>query len=97
MKVVYLLHSPGIASQTPKGWESTVISARPNGSYTEEDLKQVADADFLVVGDEPVSEDLLRRANRLRLIQRLGVGYDNVDVEAAGRNAAGSPSSSATR
>ncbi len=83
MKIAYLLHNPGIASRTPEGWESTVISARPDGAYTEEDLRNVADADFFVVGDEPISEDLLRHAKQLRLIQRLGVGYDNVDLEAA--------------
>ncbi len=82
---MYLLRNPGIASRTPDGWESVVVSARPDGSYSEEDLREVADADVLVVGDGPVSEDLLGRAKRLKLIQRLGVGYDNVDLEAATR------------
>ncbi len=85
MKIVYLLRNPGITSRTPKGWESAVISARPDGSYTEEDLQRMVDTDFLVVGDEPVSKDLLRHTRRLKLIQRLGVGFDNVDLEAATR------------
>ena len=84
MKVVYLLQNPGLASRTPEGWESAVISAS-NGTYRNEDLVEVEDADVLVVGLEPVDESLLSRASRLRLIQRLGRGYNNIDLEAASR------------
>lgn len=83
MKITYLLRNPGIASQTPEGWKSAIISAQPDGSYTEEALKEVVDADFLVVGLEPVTGDLFARAKHLKLVQRLGVGYDNIDLEAA--------------
>ncbi|MGH7410494.1 MAG: 2-hydroxyacid dehydrogenase [Candidatus Methylomirabilis sp.] len=85
MKITYLIRNRGIASRTPEGWKSAVISAQADGSYTEEDLREVADADFLVVGLEPVTEVLLDRARRLKLVQRLGVGYDNVDLDAAAR------------
>ncbi len=83
MKIVYLLQNPGIASRTPEGWKSAVISAQPDASYTEEEAKEMIDADFLVVGLEPVTKDLIARAKRLKLIQRLGVGYDNIDLKAA--------------
>lgn len=85
MKIVYLLQNPGIESRTPDGWESAVIAARPDGTYADEDLWQVEDADVLVVGLEPVGGDMLDRAHRLKLIQRLGRGYDNIDLAAAGR------------
>ena len=85
MKITYLLRNLGIASVTPEGWKSTVISAQPDGSYAEEDLREVADADFLVVGLEPVTEALFAHAKQLKLVQRLGVGYDNIDLEAATR------------
>jgi phosphoglycerate dehydrogenase-like enzyme len=84
MKVVYLLQNPGVASRTPGGWRSAVISSS-NGSYRAEDLVEVEDADALVVGLEPVDEGLLGRAGCLRLIQRLGRGHDNIDVDAASR------------
>jgi phosphoglycerate dehydrogenase-like enzyme len=84
MKVVYLLQNPGIRTQTPDGWRSAVIAAS-DGAYREEDLVEVEDADALVVGLEPVDEKLLDRAGRLRLIQRLGRGYNNIDVDAASR------------
>lgn len=84
MKVVYLLQNPGISRKTPDGWRSAVI-ASSNGSYRKEDLVEVEDADALVVGLEPVDDALLARAGRLRLIQRLGRGHDNIDVDAASR------------
>ena len=85
MKIVYLLQNPGIASRTPKGWNAAVIAARPDGGYADNDLGEVVDADFLVVGLEPVTEILFARAKQLKLIQRLGVGYDNIDLDAATR------------
>jgi len=85
VKVAYLLQNPGLASRTPEGWQSAVLAARPDGSYADSDLAEVADADVLVVGLEPVSEVLLAHAKQLRLVQRLGVGYDNIDLVAATR------------
>jgi phosphoglycerate dehydrogenase-like enzyme len=85
MKITYLLRNPGIASRTPEGWKFAVISARPDGSYAGEDLCQVSDADFLVVGLEPVTEVVFAHARQLKLVQNLGVGYDNIDLDAAAR------------
>lgn len=85
MKITYLVQNPGVASRTPDGWDSAVIAARPDGSYGGEDLCQVSDADFLVVGLEPVTEVVFAHARELKLVQRLGVGYDNIDLEAATR------------
>ncbi len=84
MKIVYLLKNQGIASRTPEGWESAVISA-VDGRYTEGDLSEVETADFLAVGLEPVADEVLDRAPRLKLIQRLGRGHNNIDVDAASR------------
>lgn len=83
MKVVYLQRHGGIASRTPEGWESAVIAAGADGKYRAEDLAEVADADFLVVGLEPVDETVLAAADKVKLIQRLGAGYDNIDLRAA--------------
>jgi phosphoglycerate dehydrogenase-like enzyme len=85
MNIVYLVRTPGIARKTPEGCRSTVIASRPDGSYAEDDLRQLEEADVLVVGLEPVDESLLERAPRLRLIQRLGRGYCNIDLDAAAR------------
>ncbi|MFE0440804.1 NAD(P)-dependent oxidoreductase [Streptomyces nigra] len=43
-----------------------------------------AGADAALVGHEPLTADVLRRAQQLRVIVRTGVGYDAIDVAAAG-------------
>jgi phosphoglycerate dehydrogenase-like enzyme len=85
MKISYLLRNPGIATRTPAGWQSAVFAARADGSYAEEHLRELGDSDFLVVGLEPVTAACIARAAKLRLVQRLGVGYDNIDLDAATR------------
>lgn len=45
--------------------------------------EQVRDIDALVFAMEPMRASVIRAANRLRLIARPGVGYDNVDLAAA--------------
>jgi phosphoglycerate dehydrogenase-like enzyme len=83
MKVTYVLRDAGVAARTPRGWRSAVVAAREDASYTEDALQEVEDADVLVVGIDPVTEAFLARARRVRLVQRLGVGHDNIDLEAA--------------
>ncbi|MGQ9459540.1 MAG: 2-hydroxyacid dehydrogenase, partial [Anaerolineae bacterium] len=51
----------------------------------EDPVSSVDGADFLLVATAPVTDEVLARAPRLRLIQHQGVGYDNVDVAAAAR------------
>jgi phosphoglycerate dehydrogenase-like enzyme len=85
MKVVYLLQNPGIARCTPDGWMSAVVRPGPGGRYTSESFAELAEAEFIVVGLEPVSKAIFDAAPRLRFVQRLGVGYDNVDLDAAAR------------
>jgi phosphoglycerate dehydrogenase-like enzyme len=85
MKIVYLLQNRGIESRTPPGCTAAVISAREDGTYRDEDLHELEEADILVVGLEPVNEDVFQAAGRLKLVQRLGRGYNNIDLEAAER------------
>jgi phosphoglycerate dehydrogenase-like enzyme len=83
MKIVYLFQDGGIASRTPEDCRSAVIASHPDGSYAEEDLREVDDADILVVGLEPIDERIFNRGRRLKLVQRLGRGHSNIDLEAA--------------
>ncbi|MET4576266.1 phosphoglycerate dehydrogenase [Ottowia thiooxydans] len=48
-------------------------------------MQQVRDIDALVFAMEPMGERVLQAANRLKLIARPGVGYDNVDIDFATR------------
>ncbi|MEM2110457.1 MAG: D-glycerate dehydrogenase [Candidatus Bathyarchaeia archaeon] len=51
-------------------------------SNTKEFLGELEDAAGLLVVLEPVNEELLRFAPKLKIVARYGVGYDTVDVEA---------------
>lgn len=42
----------------------------------------IAGADGVVLGITPFGREMLAKANRLAVVSRLGVGYDNVDVDA---------------
>lgn len=57
-----------------------------NGWYTEDELaRELKGIDATLAGDEPYSSKVLEGADGLRIIARVGVGYDNVDVDAATR------------
>lgn len=79
MRVLSLLPAPRVQSTPlPAGW-AWVFQDR---GAEEAALR---DADFLLAGAGEVGERLLRDARRLKLIQMVGAGYDNVDMAAARR------------
>lgn len=45
----------------------------------------IGDYDVLIAGTEPITEKVMARANRLKLIARVGIGLDSVDLVAARR------------
>lgn len=47
--------------------------------------REVKDCDAILVRATPVTEQVLENANRLKIIARFGVGYDNVDLSAAAK------------
>lgn len=51
----------------------------------EEAAELVRDADGLIAGTEPLTATVLGGAPRLRAISRVGIGTDNVDLQAAAR------------
>jgi len=46
-------------------------------------LEKIVDQDVLILGTEKINKEILDRANKLRLIARIGVGLDNIDLKAA--------------
>jgi D-3-phosphoglycerate dehydrogenase / 2-oxoglutarate reductase len=48
-----------------------------------ESIELMQDAHGLIAGTELLSDEILRKANGLKVISRCGVGLDNVDLEAA--------------
>ncbi|MET0743805.1 MAG: NAD(P)-dependent oxidoreductase [Microvirga sp.] len=65
-----------IASLRPDGIELLFLGSRPG------DAASLARLDALVVGTEPVATATLDAAPHLRLVQRWGTGFDNVDPDA---------------
>ena len=49
----------------------------------EQIVKEVIDADILIVNMAKMSREVLAKLNKCKLIIRHGAGYDNVDIEAA--------------
>ncbi len=53
---------------------------------TEEEMKElVKDLDGLIVGIDPVTSEVLKNANKLKVISKYGVGVDNIDLEESKR------------
>ncbi|MFJ6699422.1 NAD(P)-dependent oxidoreductase [Streptomyces sp. NPDC091272] len=51
----------------------------------EELVSALAGIDAALVANEPLTAEVLARVPRLRVVVRTGVGYDSIDIEAAGR------------
>ena len=57
-----------------------------NRKLKEEELANlISDYDVLIAGTEPITEMVMARADRLKLIARVGIGLDSVDLHAARR------------
>jgi D-3-phosphoglycerate dehydrogenase len=63
------------------------FETNPFGRRLKEDelTEMVSDFDVLIAGTEPITEKVLGRARRLKLISRVGIGLDSVDLVAAER------------
>jgi phosphoglycerate dehydrogenase-like enzyme len=71
-------------ARMPDGWEYVIASRKRWGDAFETRVKEeLKNSDFMLVGMQPITEELLGDCKQLKLIQRFGVGYDNVDLGAA--------------
>jgi D-3-phosphoglycerate dehydrogenase len=63
------------------------VVENPHGRKLNEDevAELVRDVDAVIAGTEPLTASVLEGASRLRVVSRVGVGIDNVDLEAAER------------
>ena len=87
MKVAFLMHNrPDYTQRIPEGLDWFEMGADAEGNYKDEHLKQAAAVDALVCSiRDPVHETLLAACENLKIVQRMGVGYDNVDLPATTR------------
>lgn len=66
-----------ITGHTPEGW-TTVVIGRDTPPDRQQELAR--DADFLMVYAAPLSDDVLRAADKARLVQLLAAGYDRMNL-----------------
>jgi len=63
-----------------------VVRARVNERLSEAELiRLIGSFDGVICGDDQFTENVLRRAGRLRVISKWGTGIDSIDIEAARR------------
>ncbi len=68
-----------IAGCVPDGFEIDFVNTNDIDAH----IKSVRDAEFILTGYAPVRADLMAAAPSLKLIQKWGIGYDKIDLEAA--------------
>ncbi len=87
MNIGYLIRvAPELVDNVPRDVESyTQIHAEQNGFYAEGDIEKIRNVDAFIVSMEPVNEQILAAAGELKIVQRLGVGYETIDLEATAR------------
>jgi len=61
------------------------MSPRDRQLTREELVSEVGDVDAVIVGGEKIDDGIFEAARNLKVVSRFGVGYDNVDVDAATR------------
>ena len=86
MKITYLLRvRPGLEDMIPDDVEAVFMHVDENGLYRDEDLAKLGDVDAFVIAMEPVNEQILAAAPNVKIVQRLGVGYETLDLEATAK------------
>jgi phosphoglycerate dehydrogenase-like enzyme len=83
MKVAYLIRvRPDLEAMIPNDVEHVMAQVGDDGLYDDESLARVADAQAFIIGMEPVNAQILDAAPNVKIAQRLGVGFETLDLEA---------------
>jgi D-3-phosphoglycerate dehydrogenase / 2-oxoglutarate reductase len=88
MKVLVTPRSFGSTSRRPvemleeKGYD---LIFNPFGRpYTREELLEIVpDIDAVIIGIDPFDGEIMKKASKLKVISKYGIGIDNIDVQAA--------------
>lgn len=79
MKVAYLMKQEAdLETIVPQEVDYLKISMLPDKSWGSEDLKMLHDREAILVWKEMVTEEVINAAPKLKIVQRLGVGYDEL-------------------
>ena len=84
MKAAFLTQNrPEFLARIPQGMEHVVAWAdQPDGTYSPAMLEKLKDVEAFLVSAEPVHAQLLEACPKVKIVQRIGVGYDTLDLEA---------------
>lgn len=64
-----------------------VITNPTGGILKEEEMKElIKDVDAIIVGVDPLNEEVLKEAKKLKVISKYGVGTDNIDIDYCKKN-----------
>jgi len=86
MKIGYLFRlRPDLEDKIPDDVEPVVMHAGDGGVYAAEDLSRLGEVQAFIVSAEPVNEPIIAATPELKIVQRLGVGFDTLDLEALAR------------
>ncbi|MBT6277063.1 MAG: phosphoglycerate dehydrogenase [Chromatiales bacterium] len=86
MKIAYLVRvRPDLEKIIPDDVEHVVAQVGDDGLYDDDALARVADAQAFVIGMEPVNEQILAAAPNVKIAQRLGVGFETLDLDATAK------------
>lgn len=82
-----LFHAPGPHEEllTKAGFEIAYPS-RPELPTAADTVRELAAADAVLAGSDVYSETVFAKLRQLRVVSRMGVGYDRIDVPAATRH-----------
>lgn len=70
--------APAFRLRLPQGWTLTEVRPATIASHIEY-------LDYLAIGGAPLDFELIDRAKKLKAVHKLGVGYDDIDVDALNR------------
>ena len=60
-----------------------IVDINPNERWYREDelLEIIGEYDGIIAGLDPYTDKVLRKASKLKIIARRGIGYDKIDLE----------------
>lgn len=76
---------PDYEQRIPPGLEWMAMGSRPDGTYALDDLRRAAGVDAIIAAHEPIGEPLLTACPKVRIVQRMGVGTNTVDLAACAK------------
>ncbi len=90
MKVLITAVPFGEKNQTPlklleKAGIDYLVNPLCRKPREEETAEMVADFDVIIAGTERITDEVMRRSARLKLISRIGIGLDGIDLRSAKR------------